>query len=144
MKRMGTFTIGAAAAALLAGSMLTAPAMAAPAAATQGLTKSTTDNVQQIRDGRRGGWGRHGHRHHRHGGGGWGWGVGAAAAGLLLGAPYLGAYDYDGYDDGYYGGGYAYSGAGGYARCEATFRSFDPASGTYMGYDGIRRTCPYL
>ncbi len=29
-------------------------------------------------------------------------------------------------------------------RCAATFRSFDPADGTYVTYDGETRTCPYL
>ena len=29
-------------------------------------------------------------------------------------------------------------------RCADTYRSFDPRSGTYMGYDGERHTCPYL
>jgi hypothetical protein len=26
--------------------------------------------------------------------------------------------------------------------CETRFRSFDPATGTYMGFDGIRHACP--
>ena len=29
-------------------------------------------------------------------------------------------------------------------RCEQTYRSFEPRTGMYTGYDGIRRTCPYL
>jgi BA14K-like protein len=29
-------------------------------------------------------------------------------------------------------------------RCADTFRSFEPSTGMYTGYDGIRRTCPYL
>lgn len=29
-------------------------------------------------------------------------------------------------------------------RCEETFRSYDPNTGTYIGYDGIERPCPYL
>ncbi len=28
------------------------------------------------------------------------------------------------------------------AYCAQRFRSYDPASGTYLGYDGIRRSCP--
>jgi hypothetical protein len=28
------------------------------------------------------------------------------------------------------------------AYCMQRFRSYDPASGTYVGYDGIRRPCP--
>ncbi|MGO4387722.1 BA14K family protein [Microvirga sp. 2YAF29] len=28
------------------------------------------------------------------------------------------------------------------AYCAQRFRSYDPASGTYMGYDGVRRSCP--
>jgi hypothetical protein len=26
--------------------------------------------------------------------------------------------------------------------CQARFRSFDPASGTYLGFDGARHSCP--
>ena len=28
------------------------------------------------------------------------------------------------------------------AYCAQRFRSYDPASGTYVGYDGVRRSCP--
>lgn len=29
-------------------------------------------------------------------------------------------------------------------RCAARYRSFDPATGTYLGYDGLTHPCPYL
>lgn len=29
-------------------------------------------------------------------------------------------------------------------RCSDTYRSFEPDTGMYTGYDGTRRTCPYL
>lgn len=29
-------------------------------------------------------------------------------------------------------------------RCSSTYRSFEPETGMYTGYDGTRRTCPYL
>lgn len=81
------------------------------------------------------------HRHH----GGWGWGAGAGfAAGALLGGALA--------SRPYYGGGY-YSGPGYYAAapgpsgnavayCSQRFKSYDPASGTYLGYDGERHPCP--
>jgi hypothetical protein len=148
---MGTPKL-AAAAALAAGVLMSSAASAAPAASTQALAQQADSNVQAVRDrgGRHGGW--RGHRRHGGWNNGWGWGAAAAATGLLLGAPYaFGDDGYDGYDGGYagYGGdGYAYrgryAGGGGEARCEATFRSYDPSSGTYMGYDGVRRECPYL
>jgi hypothetical protein len=28
------------------------------------------------------------------------------------------------------------------ASCQARFRSYDPATGTYLGFDGIRHSCP--
>jgi hypothetical protein len=28
------------------------------------------------------------------------------------------------------------------AYCAQTYRSYDPASGTYLGYDGLRHPCP--
>jgi hypothetical protein len=32
----------------------------------------------------------------------------------------------------------------GMQRCAETFRSFEPATGTYTGYDGLIRRCPYI
>ncbi len=32
--------------------------------------------------------------------------------------------------------------AGGLAYCEQHFRSYNPATGTYLGYDGVRHPCP--
>jgi hypothetical protein len=98
---------------------------------------------------------------------GWGWGGAGfglgAAVGSALASPWYGyGYDYD-YDPGYYGYGYGpgygytdygYSGygygPGGYVEtpdrdvsyCMSRFKSYDPASGTYLGYDGIRHLCP--
>jgi hypothetical protein len=31
---------------------------------------------------------------------------------------------------------------GAYEYCSQRFRSYDPASGTYLGYDGLRHPCP--
>jgi hypothetical protein len=95
-----------------------------------------------------------------HGGRSW-WGPGAIVGGIVGGA--LAAADPYNYDYGYeYAPGYAYDQAPGYsaygyappgayaaapggpdvAYCEAHFRSYDPATGTYLGYDGIRHSCP--
>jgi hypothetical protein len=59
-----------------------------------------------------------------------------------LGWPY---YDsYYGYDPYYYDQSYAYVApapeASGY--CAQRYRSYDPASGTYLGRDGRRHPCP--
>jgi hypothetical protein len=50
----------------------------------------------------------------------------------------------------YYDDSYAYYedpgvpavGADEIAYCQARFKSYDPASGTYLGYDGQRHPCP--
>ena len=45
----------------------------------------------------------------------------------------------------YYGdyGAYPQNGGGdASAYCAQTYRSYDPASGTYLGYDGQRHPCP--
>jgi len=34
--------------------------------------------------------------------------------------------------------------SGDWERCEQTYKSFESDTGMYTGYDGIRRTCPYL
>jgi hypothetical protein len=32
--------------------------------------------------------------------------------------------------------------AGEVSYCSQRFKSYDPASGTYLGYDGLRHPCP--
>jgi BA14K-like protein len=59
--------------------------------------------------------------------------VGGAILGGLLAAPYYG------YDGPYYGPGY---GGNAVAYCMQRFKSYDPGSGTYLGYDGYRHPCP--
>ncbi len=102
--------------------------------------------------------------------GGWGWGA-PVAAGVLAGALVGGAlaapyYGYGPYYPGYYPGpppayyGYPPQAPGysppapGYAAqasasagdpvayCEQRFRSYDPQTGTYLGFDGQRHHCP--
>ena len=69
----------------------------------------------------------------------------ALGLGLLGGAIIGSQYPY--YDSGYGDeAGYdSYPQDGGgdsSAYCARTFRSYDPASGTYLGYDGLRHPCP--
>ena len=75
----------------------------------------------------------HHHYHHHHG-----FGTGAAigfATGALIGGALAASPHY------YYPPpAPAYSGAVQY--CMERYRSYDPASGTYLGYDGIRHPCP--
>lgn len=83
----------------------------------------------------RGGWNRGYYRGHR--GYGWGPALGGFAAGAIIGgalaaqaapAPYYAA-PAPAYDDDV-------------AYCMQRFKSYDPASGTYLGYDGLRHPCP--
>ncbi len=81
-----------------------------------------------------------GHHHHHHGffGGGPRFGFG------FWGGPYA-AEPY--YDDGYgYGPPVVYAapapGGPDVAYCMRRFRSYDPNSGTYLGFDGNRHPCP--
>jgi hypothetical protein len=74
-------------------------------------------------------------------------------AGALLGAGVAASRPYYGPGPYYYGPGYyappppvVYAPAPVYgdpiAYCMQRFRSYDPASGTYLGYDGYRHPCP--
>jgi len=76
-------------------------------------------------------------------------GVGFAAGlatGAAIGGPY--GYDFPYYDSyGASGDSYAYydeqtDGSDSVAYCQQRYRSYDPASGTYLGYDGLRHPCP--
>ena len=125
--RLSTF----AAAALFAMSIVpfTNNASATPVADALAFKNAAPTNIETVR------W--RGHR-------GWGPGVGAAIVGGailggLLAAPY-----YDGYGPyGYEPGPYVYgSGGNAVGYCMQRFRSYDPSSGTYLGYDGYRHPCP--
>jgi hypothetical protein len=102
---------------------------------------------------------RHGHRYYGHGYRHYDYydddddfeafaaaGIFGLAAGAILGSAFSGY----GYGPGYYGNGYYGNGAGYYngsgyngdhAACAEKYRSYDPASGTYLGYDGERHQC---
>jgi hypothetical protein len=85
---------------------------------------------------------------------GWGWPVGAFAAGAIIGGalaarpyyygPYYPGPAYYYPAPGYYPGPGGPVGPGGDAAayCSHRFKSYDPASGTYLGNDGARHPCP--
>jgi BA14K-like protein len=122
---------GLAAAALLAMSMVPVSnvASAMPIADVLALKNAAPTNIETVQFRRRG-FGR---------GIGFGAGVlGGAIIGGMLGNPY------------YYGPGPYYPGPGyvvplpgnAVAYCMQRYRSYDPGSGTYLGYDGYRHPCP--
>jgi BA14K-like protein len=97
----------------------------------------------------------------RYGGGGRGYGYGGGVVpGVVAGAVIGGAIASQGYyggpvyAPGYYDGDQYYDdssvavapgpagGGDAVAYCMQTYRSYDPASGTYMGNDGYRHPCP--
>ena len=118
-------------------------AQALPGAVIPGLGQQSTSQVIHVQYRGRGGVRGGGNR-----GGGRGIGVGAGIAGLAAGAIIGGAiananrgYYYQ--SPGYYGDPvYDAAPAGDEAYCVQRFRSYDPASGTYLGYDGLRHPCP--
>ena len=104
--------------------------------------------VNRFAGGNVAGW-RHGGRHHhgRHFHRGFWPGVGFA---LGAGYPY-GYYDdlyaysgdyYPAYDDSYADTAVVEGGDDSVAQCAARYRSYDPATRTYLGYDGQRHPCP--
>ena len=129
----------------------------APAArwsgATTGTRFSTGPSVTRYSGGYAG-W-NGGYRHRR--GGGF---IPGAVAGAVIGGALASSYPYYGYGSDYYDTGY-YDDPGFYgdaavvaavpapvggddavAFCMQTYQSYDPASGTYLGYDGLRHPCP--
>jgi hypothetical protein len=69
---------------------------------------------------------------------GWGYSGGGFAAGAILGGLLAAPYYY-GPPRGYY---YGPPPGDAVAYCMRRFRSYDPRSGTYLGYDGYRHPCP--
>ncbi|WP_423875365.1 BA14K family protein [Bradyrhizobium sp.] len=77
-------------------------------------------------------------------GGGWGWGA-PVVGGLIAGAIVGGAIANAPYGPGYYGPppvAYGPPPGDAVAYCMQQYRSYDPRSGTYLGYDGFRHPCP--
>ena len=76
-------------------------------------------------------WHRHWHN------GGWGAPLAGFAAGAILGGALAAQRPY------YYGPpAYAYEPGGSVAYCEQRFKSYNPATGLYLGYDGDYHPCP--
>lgn len=115
---------------------LAAPAQAVTLASPLLLKNAATPTTETVQY-------RRGWRGHGYGGAA----VGLGIAGALIGGAIVGATQ----PYGYYGGpGYyrpAYVAPAPYAGdavsyCAQRFRSYDPYSGTYVGYDGFRHPCP--
>jgi hypothetical protein len=90
-----------------------------------------------------------------HRGPGWGGPAVGFVAGAIIGGALARPYGYGYPAYGYYDEpAYGYATAPGYgyaaapvgddsvAYCQSTYRSYDIASGTYLGYDGLRHPCP--
>ena len=112
-------------------SWLVAPVVAAPVTSPLMLRSAVSPLVEAVR--------------YRHGYGGAA--VGLGIAGALIGSAIIGATQpYGYYPPGYYGPVYAapapYVGGDAVSYCMQRFRSYDPYSGTYVGYDGLRHPCP--
>ena len=101
--------------------------------AIKNAAPSSVETVRWRGGGHRGGW---------RGGGGWGYFGGGVVAGALLGGLLAAPYYYPG--PYYYSGPVYYDGPPDDAvrYCMRRFRSYDPRSGTYLGYDGYRHPCP--
>jgi BA14K-like protein len=136
------------AAALLCGAGIALTATSASAMpANPALKNAAPGAVENVR------WGR-----------GWGWGLGGFAAGAIIGSAIAAPYYYGGYypyaypypaypaygypppPPPYYGapayGAAAPVGGGDASYCAQKYRSYDPATGTFLGYDGQRHPCP--
>jgi hypothetical protein len=103
------------------------PATAAPLTVDRSLATSAA-TPQPVRWRHYGGWRHHGwHRGWRRGYYGPGAVVGGLAAGAIIGGAIANSQARAGNNDAY---------------CFNRFKSYDPASGTYLGYDGSRHPCP--
>jgi hypothetical protein len=120
-----TTRIAVVAALLLAGATTASALPMSPSATAVPASVVAQTALEQIRF--------RGSRNFGGGGGGLGLGLGILG-GLIIGNALSNDY-YEGNQ--YYGGG-----GGDYSYCVNRFRSYDPASGTYLGFDGRRHSCP--
>jgi hypothetical protein len=98
--------------------------MAAAAAAALALAVATPANAY---------W------HHHHG---WGGPLAGFAAGAIIGGALAAQQPYYYGPEPYYGPAYAYEPGPSVGYCEAHFKSYNPATGEYLGYDGNYHPCP--
>lgn len=126
------------AAALVAGAAaLATPTSAMPVSQGLALKNAAPGAVENVR------WG------------GWGWGLGGFAAGAIIGSaivapryygypygyyPAYPAYGYPPPPPGYYGG--PAPAGDGVAYCMQKYKSYDPNTGTFLGFDQQRHPCP--
>ncbi len=118
-----------AAIAILAATPFASPVSAAPLVAAGGIA-SKANNVVDVRwrgGGLHQGWRHHGWRHGYNRSYGWGPAVGGLAAGAIIGGAIANSRAQAAENDAY---------------CSQRFKSYDPSSGTYLGYDGQRHACP--
>ena len=123
---------------------LVVPAAAAPIAASLGLQSAVTPLVETVQYRRHS---RHGWRGGNRGRGFGGVGVGLGIAGAVIGGAIIASQPRGYYSDYGYGSAYdedyvAGSPDSAVAYCQQRFRSYDPRSGTYLGFDGYRHPCP--
>jgi hypothetical protein len=122
-------------------------ASAMPVADAFAIKNAAPTNIETVQWRGRGyygrGWRGRGYYGRGYYGRGWrgpGWGVGAgllggAIIGGMLAAPYY-------YGQGPYYAAPGYYGGNAVGYCMRRFKSYDPRSGTYLGYDGYRHPCP--
>jgi hypothetical protein len=121
---------------LFVGAGVAAPLTGPRALSAASQTTLPVETVQWRR-GWRGGW----HRGWR--GRGWIGPAAGVAAGLAIGSALAAPQYYGpGYGGAYVAGPPGPAGDPEVAYCSQRFRSYDPASGTYLGYDGYRHPCP--
>ena len=87
------------------------------------------------RGGHHGGYHHGGYNHRGHQGGNFGAGIAGFAAGAILGGALASQPRYDEPS-------YAYAPGQSVRWCMQHYRSYNPRSGTYLGYDGYRHSCP--
>lgn len=105
------------------------PAFAVPPAPSKpAFERSAAPVAYRSFRGDRGDHRNYGYSHRRHRG----IGGGAIVGGIIAGALIAGAIRESRAD------------SSDVSRCEDAYRSFDLATGTYVGYDGERHVCPYL
>ncbi len=130
-----SFTLPAAALFALSIAPVANVASAMPINKSVATSNDAATLIQTVQYHRRGGYYSRG----RHGGSGAGVAAGVIG-GMILGGMLAGPRYYDYAPGPVYGPGYYGDDAVGY--CMRRFRSYDPRSGTYLGYDGYRHPCP--